>query len=184
MSYTDKPDYWSLLGLTPNSDSEQLKRAFRREARRWHPDLNGNDQHAEERFKLVNEAYAVLSDPVKRNTWENALNFYRESEDPFSEGFPSFENYLEVVLGIDAKTEEFIEISKAYETNDFIKLFMLCYENKIEIELTKKEIELIEKEIKNKEEEIRKIKEQIHWKWIECANDLEKELLKQYVNNY
>lgn len=60
MTSTAKPDYWSLLGVSPDSDASQLKRAFRREARRWHPDLNGNDSHAEERFKLVNEAYAVL----------------------------------------------------------------------------------------------------------------------------
>ena len=81
------------------------------------------------------------------------------------------------------KTEEFIEISKAYETNDFIKLFMLCYENKIKIELLDSDIELIENEIKEKEEEIKEIKEKIHWKWIMCENELEKELLKQYVNN-
>ena len=49
------PDYWSLLGLEPGSSQDQLKRAFRQEARRWHPDLNGNDPVAEERFKLVNE---------------------------------------------------------------------------------------------------------------------------------
>ena len=47
------PDYWSLLGLEPGSSQDQLKRAFRQEARRWHPDLNGNDPVAEERFKLV-----------------------------------------------------------------------------------------------------------------------------------
>ncbi len=64
--------YWSLLGLSPGSDSDQLKEAFRREARRWHPDLNANDLNAEERFKWVNEAYLVLSDPRKRFEWEVA----------------------------------------------------------------------------------------------------------------
>ena len=52
-------DYWSVLGLEPGADASNLKRAFRAQARRWHPDLNGNDPLAEERFKLVNEAYAV-----------------------------------------------------------------------------------------------------------------------------
>ena len=70
MTSTAEPDYWSLLGLGPEADADQLKRAFRREARRWHPDLNGNDPVAEERFKLVNEAYAVLSDPRRRRAWE------------------------------------------------------------------------------------------------------------------
>ena len=50
MTSTANPDYWSLLGIRPDSDAAQLKRAFRREARRWHPDLNGNDPVAEERF--------------------------------------------------------------------------------------------------------------------------------------
>ena len=64
MTSTAEPDYWSLLGVDSDCTDQQLKRAFRREARRWHPDLNSNDPVAEERFKLVNEAYAVLSDPA------------------------------------------------------------------------------------------------------------------------
>ena len=55
MTSIAEPDYWALLGLDPGSDGDSLKRAFRREARRWHPDLNGNDRQAEERFKLVRQ---------------------------------------------------------------------------------------------------------------------------------
>ena len=94
------PDYWSLLGLDPGSDGDSLKSAFRREARRWHPDLNGNDRQAEERFKLVNEAYAVLSDHVRRVAWERRRNGRSFSQDPFASGFPDFEEYQSVVLGI------------------------------------------------------------------------------------
>ena len=101
MTSTAKSDYWSLLGLSPGSDAAQLKRAFRREARRWHPDLNGNDVHAEERFKLVNEAYAVLSDPRRRAAWEGSLSVEQTTADPFAVGFPSFDDYLEEVLGIE-----------------------------------------------------------------------------------
>ncbi len=64
--------YWSLLGLQPGSDANQLKQAFKREAMRWHPDLNKNDKNAEERFKWINEAYKVLSDPKSRFEWETA----------------------------------------------------------------------------------------------------------------
>ena len=92
-------DYWSLLGLTPDADQESLKRAFRREARRWHPDLNGNDLQAEERFKLVNEAYAVLSSPERRTEWIRLREGQGVGVDPFSTGFPEFEEYLDVVLG-------------------------------------------------------------------------------------
>ncbi len=103
MTFTDKPDYWALLGISPGSNAQQLKTAFRREARKWHPDLNGNDVHAEERFKLVNEAYAVLSDTRKRKAWEeSSLNSL--DKDNFSEGFPSFDEYIDVVLGLRDRT--------------------------------------------------------------------------------
>ncbi len=101
MTSTVNPDYWSLLGLEPDSDFDQLKIAFRREARRWHPDLNGNDLKAEERFKLVNEAYAVLTDPRRRKAWENSNKFNTNEDELFSTGFPHFHDYLSIVLGID-----------------------------------------------------------------------------------
>ena len=92
MTSTADPDYWSLLGLRADAGADQLKRAFRREARRWHPDLNGNDPVAEERFKLVNEAYAVLSDPRRRRAWEQGVDGAGSVvADPFAKGFPSFD---------------------------------------------------------------------------------------------
>ena len=100
MTFIADPDYWALLGLDPGSDGDSLKSAFRREARRWHPDLNGNDRQAEERFKLVNEAYAVLSDHDRRVAWERRRNGRSSSQDQFASGFPDFEEYLSVVLGI------------------------------------------------------------------------------------
>lgn len=96
-------DYWSVLGLEPGADASSLKRAFRAQARRWHPDLNGNDPLAEERFKLVNEAYAVLSDPGRRQAWEagdpGGEVPGREPQDPFATGFPDFEDYLGALFG-------------------------------------------------------------------------------------
>ena len=74
MTTTVDPNYWSLLGVSPDCDSNELKSAFRKEARKWHPDLNKNDVNAEERFKLINEAYAILSDPKKRKEWEKLNN--------------------------------------------------------------------------------------------------------------
>jgi len=89
------PDHWQILGLTPGADGAALKRAFREQARRWHPDLNGNDPVAEERFKQVNEAYAVLSDPARRRAWERGEDRSgAEPPDPFASGFPDFEDYL------------------------------------------------------------------------------------------
>ena len=105
MTYTGRPDYWSLLGLSPNSDLKQLKIAFRREARKWHPDLNKNDLNTEERFRLINEAYAVLSDPNKRSKWEKNVDFIANIDDPFVDGFPTYEEYISVILGIESEKE-------------------------------------------------------------------------------
>ena len=100
MTSTAEPDYWSLLGVDSDCTDQQLKRAFRREARRWHPDLNSNDPVAEERFKLVNEAYAVLSDPRRRKAWQRGAGSRADVADPFAQGFPDFEDYLDVIFGV------------------------------------------------------------------------------------
>jgi curved DNA-binding protein len=97
-----RSDFWQVLGLEPGADAASLKRAFRQQARRWHPDLNGNDPRAEERFKLVNEAYAVLSDPRRRRAWEEGYDEADAADserDPFAVGFPRFEDYLATLFG-------------------------------------------------------------------------------------
>ena len=106
MTTTVDPNYWSLLGVSPECDSDELKSAFRKEARKWHPDLNKNDVNAEERFKLINEAYAILSDPKKRKEWEKLNN---KSQDIFENRFPTYEEYLEVVLGIKTNLKSEID---------------------------------------------------------------------------
>jgi curved DNA-binding protein len=94
-------DHWAVLGLEPGADAAALKRAFRAQARRWHPDLNGNDPVAEERFKQVNEAYAVLSDPRRRHAWEAGEEDRPAGmeQDPFATGFPDFDAYLDQLFG-------------------------------------------------------------------------------------
>ena len=68
MTTSSKKDYLSILGLSPDFDDKELKKAFRREARKWHPDLNKNDLNAEERFKLINQAYEYLRTPnIRKN---------------------------------------------------------------------------------------------------------------------
>ncbi|APD48923.1 MULTISPECIES: DnaJ C-terminal domain-containing protein [unclassified Synechococcus] len=102
-------DYWQVLALSPGADAASLKRAFRQQARRWHPDLNGNDPVAEERFKLVNEAYAVLGDPKRRAAWEAGLDplaARNAATDPFAAGFPAFEDYLDALFGRRRRSEE------------------------------------------------------------------------------
>jgi curved DNA-binding protein len=62
-------DYYKTLGVEKNADEKEIKRAFRRLARQCHPDVNPDDPQAEERFKEINEAYEVLSDPEKRRKY-------------------------------------------------------------------------------------------------------------------
>lgn len=59
-------DYYKVLGVNKNADKKEIKRAYRKLAREFHPDVNPGDSSAQERFKEINEAYEVLSDPDKR----------------------------------------------------------------------------------------------------------------------
>ena len=63
-------DYYDILGVNRDADEKEIKRAFRRLAREVHPDVNPGDAAAEERFKEINEAYEVLSDPEKRSKYD------------------------------------------------------------------------------------------------------------------
>ena len=66
-----KRDYYEVLGVGRDADDKQLKKAFRKFARKYHPDLNPNDKAAEQRFKEVNEAYEILGDPAKRKQYDS-----------------------------------------------------------------------------------------------------------------
>ena len=118
------PNYWSLLGVSPQCDSTELKLAFRKEARKWHPDLNKNDVNAEERFKLINEAYAILSDPRKRMDWQKKN--HNVMDDIFKDRFPTFEEYLEIILGIERidhnsdYSEEIFSNEDLSDSNEYI----------------------------------------------------------------
>ncbi|MFL7812504.1 MAG: DnaJ C-terminal domain-containing protein [Anaerolineales bacterium] len=63
-------DYYQTLGVKRDATEDEIKKAFRKLARKHHPDVNPNDPQAEERFKDVNEAYQVLSDPEKREKYD------------------------------------------------------------------------------------------------------------------
>ncbi|MGA3208314.1 MAG: DnaJ C-terminal domain-containing protein [Syntrophales bacterium] len=63
-------DYYKLLGLDKKASTEDIKKAYRKLALKWHPDKNPNNKAAEEKFKKISEAYAVLSDPKKREEYD------------------------------------------------------------------------------------------------------------------
>ncbi|MDC3089416.1 DnaJ domain-containing protein [Prochlorococcus sp. AH-716-N03] len=115
MTTSSKKDYLSILGLSSEFDDIELKKAFRREARKWHPDLNKNDINAEDRFKLINEAYEFLRDPVKRvkSIDSNSSNDFNK----YSTGFPEFKDYLNSLFGFEYESE--LENESYNQTSDF-----------------------------------------------------------------
>jgi curved DNA-binding protein len=66
----DHKDYYKILGISRQADAAEIKRAYRTLARQFHPDLNGGTSDAEQKFKEINEAYTVLSDPEKRRIYD------------------------------------------------------------------------------------------------------------------
>ena len=62
-----KRDYYEVLGINRSADKDTIKKAYRKMAKKYHPDSNAGNADAEEKFKEVTEAYNVLSDPEKRN---------------------------------------------------------------------------------------------------------------------
>ena len=101
MTTSSNKDYLSILGLSYDFDDIELKKAFRREARKWHPDLNKNDLNAEERFKLINEAYEFLRDQKKRNFSSDEKIQSQDEIDSFNRGFPDFQDYLYSLFGYE-----------------------------------------------------------------------------------
>ena len=67
---SDKRDYYEVLGVTKGVSEADLKKAYRKVAKKYHPDTNPGDKEAEEKFKEAAEAYAVLSDPEKRAKYD------------------------------------------------------------------------------------------------------------------
>ncbi len=72
-------DYFKVLEVKRNSTSHEIKSAFRRLARKFHPDVNPGDLQAEEKFKEINEAYEVLSDPKKKRKYEQFGQYWNQS---------------------------------------------------------------------------------------------------------
>jgi len=81
MATTTKKDYYEILGVKKSASVDDIRKAFRKLARKYHPDVNPGDKSAEEKFKAISEANDVLSDPKKRKIYDQ-LGFYSDNIDP------------------------------------------------------------------------------------------------------
>jgi DnaJ-class molecular chaperone len=130
----DYKDYYKVLGVSKSASTDDIKKAFRKLARKYHPDVNPGDKKSEEKFKEINEAYEVLSDPDKRRkydalgpNWQEQFGFspgagrrsssYRgspfdyDSSTGFSDSPTGFSDFFETLFGRPAakRTGEDIE---------------------------------------------------------------------------
>src|SRR6201982_3793139 len=78
---TQTKDYYGVLGIKKNATAEEIRKAFRKLARKYHPDVNPGDKKAEEKFKELSEANDVLSDAKKRKIYDQ-VGFYSDNIDP------------------------------------------------------------------------------------------------------
>ncbi len=96
----DKRDYYEVLGLSKGASDDEIKRSFRKLAMKYHPDRNPDNKEAEEKFKEINEAYSVLSDPDKKSKYDR---FGHAGVDPNAgfggggfEGFSGFGGFEDI----------------------------------------------------------------------------------------
>ena len=76
MATTTNKDYYAMLGVKKTASSEDIRKAFRKLARKYHPDVNPNDRKSEEKFKEISEAYSVLSDEKRRKEYDEARSMF------------------------------------------------------------------------------------------------------------
>lgn len=93
----DYKDYYKVLGIAKNASEKEIKQAFRKLARKYHPDVNPGDLGAEQKFKEINEAHEVISDPEKRRkydqlgaNWKQYEQYQRPGAGGRPGGFPGF----------------------------------------------------------------------------------------------
>src|SRR6202453_1692619 len=87
-----RPDYYKTLGVDKKATPEEIKKAYRKLARKYHPDTNPDDEQAEKRFKEISQAHDVLGDPDKRKQYDSGSGAFASGGGPGG-GFGGFGNF-------------------------------------------------------------------------------------------
>src|SRR5512139_3711348 len=112
-------DYYKLLGVDRNADEKEIKKAYRRLARQYHPDMNPGDKAAEARFKEINEAHEVLSDPEKRRKYDElGQNYQRWQQAGGPGGGFNWSDYVAGARGQGAPGGVRVEYGNVNDLND------------------------------------------------------------------
>lgn len=126
----NEKNYYTILNVDQSSKEDEIKQAYRKLALQYHPDRNPGDKDSEEHFKLISEAYAVLTDPVKRAQYNRTLS----GGSPFSGGSGNFTGFnqdevLREFFTSDQARQMFKDLSREFERfglrldDKFIKRF-------------------------------------------------------------
>lgn len=110
----ENKDYYKVLGVSRNASQKDIKQAYRKLARKYHPDINPGDEAAQEKFKQINEAYEVLSDPEKRrkyntlgSNWQRGGGFNWGGGAPTGDFSDIFESIFSGLGGANPRTRPY-----------------------------------------------------------------------------